>query len=137
MNLIDNIPYRLGSSFQENNIDLEFRKEFNITKLYSSYRYSEIHLFREIFESVCYLWFMKNELVIIEYRFHKKYLQLFIDSINEELPHNNKLGKDPFMPKYEYYALKDGIGIYLIDLDKNFFLLKISNIPSLPRIKKK
>lgn len=136
MNFINNIPYKLGSLFNENNIDLELRKEFNATKLYSSYRYSEIHLFGKTFESVCYLWFMDNKLVNIEYRFHKKHMQLFINSINEELPINNPLDKDPFVKEHQYYVFQDGVAIHIINLDRDFFLLRVSNMPSLPQIKK-
>jgi len=136
MNFINNIPYKLGSFFDENSIDIEFRKEFNITKLYSSYRYSELYLFGKTFESVCYLWFTKNELVNIEYRFHKKYMKFFIDSINEELPKDNPLDKDPFVKEHQYYVFQDGIAIHIIELDSNFFLLRISNMPSLPKINK-
>ena len=136
MIFLEQIPYKIGTSFEENNIDLELRKKFNVQSLYSSYRYSEIYIFGKVFESICYLWFMNNELSTIEYRFHKRHLQLFIESINEELPINNQLGKDPFVENYEYYVYHNNVAIHLIELDSNFFLLKLSAHPSLPRIKK-
>lgn len=135
MHFILDIPYKLGSYFEENNIALELRKEFNITKLYSSYRYSEIHLFGKTFEAVCYLWFMDNKLVNIEYRFPKDHFEFFIKSINKELPVNNKLCIDPFIKEQEYYVFEKGIATHLINLNSSFFLLRVSNKPNLPGIK--
>lgn len=129
------LPFNLGDSFEKNNIDLELLRKFEFLKLYRSRRYSEIYLFGKTFESVCYLWFMDNELINIEYRFHIENKQFFIKSINEELPANNKLDKDPFFIEHKHYVFQDNMALSLIDLDKNFFLLRVSYLPSLPRIK--
>ncbi len=135
MDFISNILYQVGTSFEENNIDLELRKKLDAGKLYSSYRYSEIYLFGKVFESVCYLWYMDNKLTTIEYRFHNRFLEHFIESINDELPQNNKLNKDPFIEKHEYYAFQESVAIHLVDLNTNFFLLRISNTSTLLNIK--
>lgn len=136
MHFISNLQYRLGTSFDENNIDLELRKDFKVGKLYSSYRYSEVHLFGKVFESVCYLWFMKDKLSTIEYRFSKRFLGLFIKCINEELPIYNQLGQDPNMEKHKYYVYHNRVAVNLVNLDENYFILRVSVHPSLPRISK-
>ena len=114
MIFINNLLYKLGTSFEENNIDLKLYEDYNLSKCYRSYRYSEIYLFGKTFESICYLWFSKNKLITIEYMFPIKYLQLFISSINEELSINNKLAVDPNIPKYKYYVYQNKIGTCMI-----------------------
>lgn len=136
MNFINDIPHRLGTSFDENNIDLELQKDFKVSKLYNSYRHSEVYLFGKVFEPVCYLWFMKDRLCAIEYRFSKRFLGFFIKCINQELPIENQLGQDPNIYKHKYYGFYDEVAISLISLDENYFLLSISEHPSLPRIDK-
>ncbi len=98
MDFLSTIPYKLGSAFEENNIDLKLRNEFdNNVNFYSSYRYSEVYLFGKIFESVCYLWFTHNILNKIEYRFNEKHFKLFKECINRDLPLDSQLESDPFI----------------------------------------
>lgn len=134
MDFLNSIPYKLGSTFEENNIDLELREELkNNVNFYINYRYSEIYLFGKIFESVCYLWFSKGILDTIEYRFHKRYFELFKGSINDELPLNHKLTKDPFIKSFALESYVGKVVVSLVELNKDFFLLKLSNYPSLRR----
>lgn len=135
MYLLNNIPYQLNSSFEEINIDLKLRKQYS-DKLsyYSSYRYSEIYLFGKIFESVCYLWFSKGVLDTIEYRIQNKFYKLFKESINAELPNDKKLSQDPFLKRPQLYTFFEKTAISLVELNQDFFLLRLSRHPSLPRI---
>lgn len=126
MNFLNSIPYEIGSTFEENNIDLELRGEFDISNLYRSHRYSEIYLFGKGFESICYLWFIKNRLTTIEYRFPMKYLELFKDSINHELPLSKQLIKDPFIPKIALESYVNKVAIGLVELSRDFFLFTLS-----------
>ena len=138
-NFITDIPYQLGTRFEENDVELSLSSDKqNINyRIYRSNRFSELYLFGKVFEASCKLSFFKGRLSSIQYEFPKEYFSLFINSINQELPNNNQLRQDPNMPKYKYYAFEKGIAIHLIDSYKDYFLLSISNTPSLPRIKKK
>lgn len=136
MNFLSNIPYKLSSTYEENNIDLKLRKKCSDkVSFFSSYRYCEVYLFGNVFESLCYLWFSDGILDTIEYRFHKRYFELFKDSINDELPLGKKLLKDPFVKGLTLWVSVNSVAISLIELTEDFFLLKISKHPSLPRIK--
>jgi len=126
INFIDNLPYKLGSTFDENNIDLELKKKFDIINYYRSYKHSEIILFGTIFESDCYLWFAKDFLCTIEYKFENKYFDWFKECINSELPDEYKLEEDPFEIGNSPTTYIKDILICLLKLDKNFFLLRVS-----------
>ncbi|WP_248722743.1 hypothetical protein [Seonamhaeicola sp. ML3] len=130
MGFLSSIPYELGSAFEENNIDLKLRNEFdNNVNFYSSYRYSEVYLFGKVFESVCYLWFTHNMLSRIEYRFEIKYYELFKECINKDLPEESKLEPDPFVKGNPLEGYSGNLIIGLDKLSKNFFILKIELHP--------
>ena len=138
MNVLDSIPYRVGSTFEENNVSLEFLKEFNAdSKYYASYRYSELYLFGRAFQAVCYLHFWKGVLNTIQYKIHKENFDLFRDSLNEELPIDKPLKRDPYNERFALESYCNGIAVGLTQLNENYFMLKISKNPSLPRIKSK
>ena len=125
MNFLKSHPYKLGSTFEENNIDLEHRKTLKSgIELYSSYRYSEIYFFGKPFESVCYLWFKEEVLMRVEYRFHNKYFELFLNSINDELEQDNKLIKDPFVSHRSYFISLSNLAIGLDEITKDYFMLR-------------
>lgn len=129
INFIDNLPYQLGTTFDENNLGLELRKDYGVRQFYSSYRYSEVFLFGNFFESVCYLWFEKGILSGIEYRFANKYLEYFRDSINNDLPEGYKLISNLLKKGNPPTASIDNIIIKLVDLTEEFFLLTVSIEP--------
>ncbi|MGO4912557.1 hypothetical protein [Leeuwenhoekiella sp. W20_SRS_FM14] len=136
MNLLNSIPYEVGSNFEENNVSLEFLKEFNEdSKYYASYRYSELYLFGRAFQAVCYLHFWKGVLNTIQYKIHKENFDLFRNSLNEELPIDKPLSKDPYSERFALESYSNGVAISLVQLNNNYFMLKISKNASLPRIK--
>lgn len=136
MKLTDSIPYKVGSTFQGNNINLELLKEFNEdSKYYASYRYSELYLFGRAFQAVCYLHFWKGVLNTIQYKIHKENFDLFRDSLNEELPIDKPLSRDPYSERFALESYFNGIAVGLVQLNENYFMLRISKNPSLPRIK--
>lgn len=115
-------PYKLGSTFHENNIDIEHRRTLkNGVEIYSSYRYSEIYFFGKPFEAICYLRFIEDVLIWIEYRFHNKYFELFLNSINDELQESNKFIKDPFIAHKSYFTSFGDIAIGLDELTRDHF----------------
>ena len=136
MIFLDSLPYKLGTAFEEINIDLELRKNYDDKySIYISDRYSEVYLFGKVFESICSLFFSNNILTTIDYRFNNKYYTLFKESINEYLPTDKKLNQDPFLEKAQLYSYYENTAISLIELNEDFFLLRLSDNPSLPRIK--
>jgi hypothetical protein len=137
MIFLNNLLYKLGTSFDENNIDLELHKEYSTSSFYNSNRYSEIYLFGKVFESICLLQFSRNKLITIQYKIEIKHLQYFKNSINIELPEDKQLKKDQFNPKPAIESYIDGVAISLVVLNEEFFLFKLSVYPSLPRIKTK
>ena len=136
MNVLEKVPYKLGSTFEENNVSLELLKEFNPkSKYYTSYRHSELYLFGRAFQVVCYLHFWKGCLNTIFYKLHKDHFDLFRDSINGDLPEHKQLVRDLNNERFALESFFEGIAIGLIQQDDNHFFLKISKNPSLPRIK--
>ena len=125
ISFIDNFPYKLGSTFDENNIDLELKKVYNDISAYRSYRYSEIILFGTIFEPECYLWIAKDCLLAINYKFENKYFEIIKEAINSELPDEYKLEADPFEMGNPPTVYIGDIMICLQKLKGNHFLLKV------------
>ena len=125
ISFIDNLPYRLGSTFDENNIDLELKKEYDDISVYRSYRYSELILFGTIFEPECYLWFAKDWLLAINYKIENKYFEIFKEAINSEVPDGYKLEDDPLEVENVPTIYIEDIMICLNKLNKNHFILKV------------
>lgn len=125
---IDNLPYKLLSTIDESNIDLELREIFdNGIRVYKSYRYSELILFGTIFEPVCYLWFADDLLLSICYELENRYFEMFKEGINSELPDGLELKKGPLQdgnPLTVY--LDDIVEIFLQKLNENYILFKVS-----------
>jgi len=122
---MQSIPYKLGSSFDESNIDLEHKKiHKDSTELYLSDKHSEIYFFEKSFESVCYLWFKDEILIRSEYRIHNKYFTLFLNSVNAELQQGNKLTKDPFVNHRSYFTSLGNLAIGLDEITKDYFMLR-------------
>ena len=126
--LIDHIHYKLGTSFEENNIDLTYLSSHkHWGNCYVSRRYSELYLFNNIFESKCYLKFKNDKLFKIEYKFDLTYFDFFYDSINDDLPNNMKLWKNPltndnnasYLSYFENYAI--GLTKYPYYFKLNFY----------------
>lgn len=126
LSLIDNLPYKLGSTFDENNIDLELRMAHKGTSVYCSYRHSELFLFGNIYESKCYLWFAKDYLLSINYKMENKHFDFFKAAINSDLPNGYELEKNYLEEENLYTVSIDDITISLQCLDENFFLLNIA-----------
>lgn len=125
MNFLKSHPYKLDSTFEENNIDLEHRRTLKTgIELYSSYRYSIIYFFGKSFEAVCYLWFKENVLIRIEYRFDNKYFDLFLNSINNELGQDDKLVKDPLVNHKSYFTSLGNSAIGLDEITKDHFMFR-------------
>jgi len=136
MSFINSIPYKLGTSISEINIDLELKKKCTDNlHYYKSYRYSEIFLFERIFEGNCCLWFNRDVLETINYKFHIKFLSFFEESINAELPGSKKLLQDPNIKGVRPYIYINGMAISLAKLNENYFILLLSCHPSLPIVK--
>lgn len=135
IDFIDNLPYQLGTTFDENCIGLELQKDFDDQKFYSSTKYSEVFLFGNFYESVCNLWFTKDILSGIGYRFENKYFELFKEGINNELPDEYKLEDNPLImgnPPSTYIGNRI---ILLESLNEKFFFLTISLHPRMDPIK--
>lgn len=75
---INELPYNLGTSFDDCNTGLTFIQEnINKGKQYKSYKFSEVYMFGEVFDSNCFLWFKNNEISRIEYLFDLSYFDFF------------------------------------------------------------
>ena len=73
MIFLDSLPYKLGTPFEEINIDLILKKKYSDGySIYISDRYSEVYLFGKVFDSFCSLFFRNNILTTIDYRFNNK-----------------------------------------------------------------
>jgi len=71
---IETLPYKLGTTFDENNIDLEFVKTFKNGKdFYRSYRHSEVYLFELVASVFTYLYFQDGILCGVDYRLQIRY----------------------------------------------------------------
>jgi len=125
INFIDNLPYKLGSKFDENNIDLELKKKNDDISVYRSYRFSELILFGTISEPECYLWFGMDCLLAINYKIDNKYFEIFKEAINSELPNGSKLEDDPLKVESVPTVYIEDMMICLQKLNKNFFLLTV------------
>jgi len=125
INFVDNLPYELGSIFDENNIDLELKKKYDDIRVYRSYRYSELILCGTIFEPECYLWFAKDCLLGINYKIENKYFEIFKEAINSELPDGYKLEDDPLEVENVLTIYIEDIMICLKKLNENHFILKV------------
>jgi hypothetical protein len=125
IHFVNNLPYKLGSSFDENNINLELKEQFDDIKVYRSYRYSELILFGTIFEPECYLWFGEECLLAINYKIENKYFEIFKEAINSELPDGYKLQDDPLDVESLPTIYFEDIMICLKKLNKNHFILKV------------
>ncbi|MDQ7917209.1 hypothetical protein RBU60_06450 [Mesonia sp. MT50] len=138
MNFLDSLPYKIGTPFDQINIDLELKKKYTDNLFfYRSYRYSEIFLFERILESTCYLWFNKNALETVSYRFHSSLFNHFEESINAELPEDENLFQDPNIKEARPYIYINKMAISLVKLNNDYFSLVLSRYPSLPIIKTK
>lgn len=141
LTFIDSIPYAIGTSFDENNIDLELKHKLDAPRPkiehYRSYRYSEVFLFGYLFESICYLHFLNDRLFTIYYSIDKKYFEFFKKSINEALPEGKRLKRDPHADYYSLEVYVKPVAISITPSKNDYFRFKISEAPSLPRIKKR
>ena len=127
---IDNLPYKLGSTIDENNIDLELQEVYdNNIRVYKSYRYSELILFGTVLEPVCHLWFAKDHLLSICYELENKYFEMFKEGINSELPDGHELKEDPSQDGNPLTVYIDNIEIFMQKLNEKFFLFKVSYYP--------
>jgi len=136
MNLLKHLPYELASSFEDINTDLTLFKQCNEKlSLYSSSRYSEIYLFGKVFDWYCNLWFQNGVLETIDYRFPMHHFILFKESINQELAEDKQLTKDKFFDGFALESYLNGVAISLRKLNDDYFLMRISKHPSLPRIR--
>jgi hypothetical protein len=136
MNLLKHLPYGLASSFEDINTDLTLFKQCNEKlSLYSSSRYSEIYLFGKVFDWYCNLWFQNGVLETIDYRFPMHHFILFEESINQELAEDKQLTKDKFFDGFALESYLNGVAISLRKLNDDYFLMRISKHPSLPRIR--
>ena len=126
---IDNLPYKLGSTFDENNIDIELDKVYDDISVYKSYRYTELLLFGTIIEPLCYLWFAENHLLSITYKIDNKHFEVFKEGINSEMPIGYRLKEDPLQNGNPLTVYLDDVEIYLEKLDEDYFLFKVSYYP--------
>ena len=125
IDFVNNLPYQLGSTFDENNIDLKLEEEYGDVSVYRSYRYSELILSGTITEPECYLWFGKGFLLAINYKIENKYFETFEETINSELPDGYELADDPLEAANVPTVYIDDIMICIEKLDENYFVLKV------------
>lgn len=131
-----NLPNKLYSKLDESNPHLVLRKKCSKDLLlYTSFEYSEIYLFGKVFDWYCNLWFQNGVLETIDYRFSMHHFMLFKNSINQELAEDKKLTKDKFFDGYALESYINGVAISLRKLNDDYFLMRISKHPSLPRIR--
>lgn len=128
--IIDYIHYKLGSSFEENNIDLEFIKVLpNKMRYYKSYRYSELYLPDKIIQVQIYLAFKEDELQVMNYLVPVntlKYLKGMINSYAQSP--DEVLFKDPFQDCISYSCVQNHLEISLNQFTKNILSLRIAII---------
>ncbi len=136
MEFLDKLHYKVGSQFNENNIELELKSKSDSGKMkfYNSYKNSEIHLFGKTFDFICSIVYLDNKLFRLAYYFDIKFLNLFIESINKELPKDQQLTTDHNnnLPALETFF--NGVAIGIVLINKNNFRLYVCKNPSLPRI---
>jgi|GEM_PF-2277385 len=131
------IPYKINIDISQYSKDLILLKKASLISLYRSQKYFELYVFGNIVATVCYLWFNnKTDLLeTIDYKISKEYFNLFEMGINNELPINQKLIKDKFVDYYVLETFLKGTAISLRYLNEDFFIMRMSKHPSLPRIK--
>ena len=125
ISFIDSLPYKLGSTFNENNIDLELKKVYDEVRVYRSYKCSELILFGTILEPECYLWFGKDHLLAINYKIENKYFEIFKEAVNSELPDGYKLEEDPSEIANTPTVYIEDIMLCIQKINENYFLLKV------------
>ena len=124
--IIETLPYTLGSTFDENNIDLEFVKTFKNGKdFYRSYRYSEVYLFELVASVFTYLYFQHGILCEVDYRLDIIHFDYLLEQINNELPEGEKLLFDMFVSYKSYLKRTDTTYIHISELDENFLILHL------------
>ncbi len=123
---IDSLPYTLGTTFDENNIDLEFIKTLKNGKdFYRSYRYSEVYL-PDLNPSIfTYLYFQNGILCKVDYRFDLIHFDYLVEQINNDLPEGKELSYDMFVPHESYLTRLDKIFIEIEEFDENFLMLHL------------
>nr|BFF36925.1 hypothetical protein BACT7_17870 [Tenacibaculum mesophilum] len=127
---INELPYNLGTSFDDCNTGLTFIQEnINKGKQYKSYKFSEVYMFGEVFDSNCFLWFKNNEISRIEYLFDLSYFDFFFNSINKNLSKEYFLEKDPLNSIEMYDCFLEEYCISLNKL-KDYIRLEIWRIES-------
>ena len=121
--LIGQLHYKLGEKYKINSIDLKLiSTNIHKGKYYRSEKYSKMVLFNKVYEFKCFLWFKNDTLTCLEYFFNTEDFELFINSINNDLPKGFKLEKDPLNSIEMYDCYLDG---YCISLNKYFDYFKL------------
>lgn len=122
------LHYNLGSSFEDNLIDLRYVDTLDINlKYYKSDRYSELYTPNRIIPIQLYLGFVDNKLQMINYFISREYhkdLMSFVNSFaNSE---NEELFKDPFIENLSYSCVQNSKFILLEELNKEVWLFRIT-----------
>ncbi|MHC9088527.1 hypothetical protein ACXIHB_07430 [Tenacibaculum sp. IMCC1] len=113
--ICDYIIHNLGSSFEENNIDLIHLTTFlNGVKYYRSHKTSELHLSSKTLQVETYLSFYEDELLAVTYNTSQNNLNYLIEFINSFAGSEDEfLFEDVLGGNSDLFCIQNGIAIHL------------------------
>lgn len=114
------IHYELGSSLEENSIDLTFLCKLNDgSSYYRSYAYSEIYLPNKILDVEVYLSFRDEKLEQVNYRMGIYALNYMTDFINSLASNDDEcLLESPLTCYPRYFCTQNNIRVLLYEYKK-------------------
>lgn len=113
--ITDYIHYELGSSFEENNIDLVYLAIFyNGVRYYKSNRHHELYLPSKIMSVKTYMSFYENELLAIRYSTSNNNTNCLIEFINSFASSEDEvLFEDVLGGNSDLFCIQNGVAIHI------------------------
>lgn len=125
--ITDYIHYKLESSYEENNLDLQFIKVLpNGMRYYRSFKYSELYLPNKVIQVQIYLAFNKGKLQVLNYLVPLNTFKYLTGMINSYAKSPDEvLFKDPFQEEISYSCLQKGVIITFNQINKYIMSLRL------------